>query len=292
MPQPTFCPRLACVCCAALVALAGCQTTHPKKLADVLNPAEIAKMIAPSNVRNWMPALAVMPTAQQNGNWLTVHNIRNCEYLSDRDCVVRHYDKTFDLYRLQGVDFIVVPFKDKPSLAHTMVSFSFGDEGYLAVSIEARLEEGETYAPLKGALRQYELMYVVADERDVIGLRAKHRRDNVYLFHSRASPEQARVLLVDMLARANKLAAQPEFYDTFSNNCTTNLVDHVNRLSPGRVPPNIAILLPGYADRLAYDLGLLDTRLTFEQAKRQANITRLASRHDDSPDFSRKIRQL
>jgi hypothetical protein len=290
--RPTFSRNLAWASCLAVLVLAGCKTTAQRKLTDVLSPAEITKMSAPSNLRTWAPSLAVMPTAERNGAWLLVHNIRNCQYLNDRDCVVRHYDKTFDLGKLQGVDFIIVPFKDTPSLAHTMLSFAFGDEGHLAISIEARLEDGETYSPLKGMLRQYELMYVVADERDVIGLRAKHRRDDVYLFHSRATPQQAQVLLLDMLSRANKLAGQPEFYDTFANNCTTNLVDHVNRLSPGRVPTSIGTLLPGYADRLAYDLGLLDTQLPFEKAKRKADITRLANRNLDNPDYSRKIRQL
>jgi hypothetical protein len=146
--------------------------------------------------------------------------------LSENDYIVRHYDKTFDLNRLDSVDFLVVPFKEAPNLAHTMLSFGFGGNDYLVVSVEARMEEGQSYSPVKGLMRQYELMYVVADERDVIPLRTKHRDVDVYLYRTRATPEQARMLLVDMMARVNKLAFEPEFYDTFTNNCTTNIVPH------------------------------------------------------------------
>lgn len=282
---------LGLVVLAAIASAAGCHSKRPAEIADVLSGEELARAISPSNYRAWIPAQAVPPTAELRGDLLTVHNIRNCQYLNADDYVVRYYDKTFDLHRLRSVDFITVPFQESPTLAHTMLSFGFDDQEFLAVSIEARYEQGETYSPLKGALRQYELIYVVADERDVIGLRAKHRKDDVYLYRTRATPELARALLLDVLARANKLAAQPEFYDALSNNCTTNIVAHVNRVRPGRVPLDVGVLLPGYADRLAYDLGLLDTQLPFEKLKSQAKIDRVASRYAEDPDFSRRIRQ-
>jgi hypothetical protein len=275
---------------AMTAAAAGCRS-QPADLTDVLTGDELARTWAPSNYRTWIPAQAVLATAELRGDSLTVRNIRNSQYLNADDYVVRYHDKTFDLRKLRSVDFVTVPFQDSPTLAHTMLSFGFDDGDFLAVSVEARYEEGETYSPVKGALRQYELIYVVADERDVIVLRAKHRKDDVYLYRTRATPELARALLLDVMARANKLSAEPEFYDALSNNCTTNIVAHVNRVQPGRVPMNVGMLLPGYADRLAYDLGLLDTQLPFEKLKRQAQIDRVASRYADEPDFSRRIRQ-
>jgi hypothetical protein len=275
-----------------LVVLSGCANPGSQAtVTEVLSPDELAKMIAPSNYRRWEPSLAVLPYAELQGSQLVVHNIRNCKYLSENDYIVRHYDKTFDLYQLRSLDFITVPFKEAPALAHTMVSFDFGDQGHLAVSAEVRLEQGESYSPVKGAMRQYELMYVVADERDVIPLRTRHRDVDVYLYRTRATPEQARTLLLDTMARVNKLAVEPEFYDTFSNNCTSNIVHHVNRLKPGRVPLDIGVLLPGYSDRLAYNLGLLDTNQPFEQARKRAHINRLANRYADDEDFSQKIRR-
>lgn len=275
---------------ALTAAMIGCRS-QPTDLADVLSGDELARTWAPSNYRTWIPAQSVLAAAELRGDSLTVRNVRNCQYLTADDYVVRYYDKTYDLRKLRTVDFVTVPFQESPTLAHTMLSFGFDGGDFVSVSVEARYEQGETYSPVKGALRQYELIYVIADERDVIGLRAKHRKDDVYLYRTRATREMARALLLDVMARANKLAAEPEFYDALSNNCTTNIVAHVNRVQPGRVPLNVGTLLPGYADRLAYDLGLLDTQLPFEKLKRQAKIDRVAARYAEEADFSQRIRQ-
>jgi hypothetical protein len=290
-----FCyhPLFALTTALALLSplASGCQSSRPTKLTQVLTGAELAKTAAPSNLRDWVPNLAVLPRAEVRGDRVTIYNLRNTKYLTADDYIVRHYDKTFDLQQLRTVDFLVVPFKDAPTMAHTMLSFGFGEEGHVALSVEARLEEGEKYSPVGGALRQYELMYVLADERDVILLRTRFRKDDVYLYRTKATPEQARWLFLDVLARVNKLAVQPEFYDTFANNCTTNIVAHINRLRPGRVPLDIGVVLPGYADRLAYDLGLVDTEFSFEKTRRNALISHVANRAEDGVDFSEKIRR-
>jgi hypothetical protein len=290
--RPVSIHPVSCVASMLVLAvLSGCATRRPPtKLTDFLSQEELERAVTPSNHRRWEPYLAVLPYAELQGQQLTVRNIRNCKYLSENDYIVRHYDKTFDLSRLEAVDFLVVPFKDAPSLAHTMLSFGFGGNDYLAVSVEARMEEGQSYSPIKGLMRQYELMYVVADERDVIPLRTEHRDVEVYLYRTRATPEQARMLLLDMMARVNKLAVEPEFYDTFTNNCTTNIVSHINRMAPGKIGPNVGVLLPGLSDRLAYDLGLLDTTDTFERTKQRALVNRRANRYVAAADFSAKIR--
>ncbi|MCL6501283.1 MAG: DUF4105 domain-containing protein [Pirellulales bacterium] len=259
--------------CLLLVLLAGCKVWRP------------------SNDRLWSADQAVLPYAEIDGNRVTIHNIRNCTYRSETDYTVEHYDRTFDLSELETVDFIVVPFAEAPQLAHTMLSFGFGGRDYLACSVEIRKEMGETYSPIKGMLRQYELMYVLGDERDLVLLRTNHRLSEVYLYRSRATPQQARELFLDVLARVNKLYEQPEFYNALTNNCTTNIVQHVNRLAPGRVPYGLAVLLPGYSDRYAYDLGLLDTDASFEETRARAKINMAAWLYRDAPDFSVRIRQ-
>lgn len=276
---------------AAFLLAAGCRATQPESVLSVLTAEELSRAAMPSNHRNWVPAQAVLPYSERQGRQLTVHNVRNCLHLGPEDYIVRHDDRTYDLDRLEGIDFIVVPFKDAPSLAHTMLSFDFRDQGSLACSVEVRLEDGETYSPVKGALRQYELMYVLADERDVIGLRAKHREDKVYVYATRATPEQSRAILLDVMARVNKLSVEPEFYDTFTNNCTTNLVTHINRVAPGRIPANLGVVLPGYADQWAFELGLLQPRGSFAETRKRAEVSGLASRYVESPDFSDRIRR-
>lgn len=247
-------------------------------------------MLSPSNARNWAPDQAVLARAEVEGAQVRIHNIRHCAYRTVSDYTVRHYDKTYNLNELNSVWFFVVPFPELPALAHTMLSFGFADRDYLAVSVEVRKEQSESYAALTGMLNQFEIMYVVGDERDLVALRSNYRLNEVYMYRARATPEQVRTLFLDVIGRVNKLAAEPEYYNTLTNNCTTNIMQHVNRLKPDTVPYNWRVLLPGQSDRLAYDLGLLDTNLSFEETKRRARINEPAYQWRDSPDFSVAIR--
>lgn len=264
-----------------LLATAGC--------------APLSKAITPSNFRDWEPDQAVLPYAEFRGNEVVVHNVRNCQYFDENTYVVEHEDRTYNLDDVRRVDFIVAPFANMPRLAHTMLSFEFAPPHsppqHLACSIEIRKEKGETYAAWKGSARQYELMYVLADERDVVELRTNYRGEDVYLYRTTATPEQARLLLIDVLARTNELASRPEFYDTFTNNCTTNLVTHVNRIKPNRLKYDYRVLLPGYSDKLAFDEGLIEARGTFEETKTEAFLNAKALAAAGRPDFSQLIRR-
>jgi hypothetical protein len=133
-------------------------------------------------------------------------------------------------------------------------------------------------------------MYVLADERDVVRLRTEQRDSDVYIYRTRATPEQSRKLFVDVMRRVNSLKRRPEYYDTLMNNCTTNIVAHVNYLQPGRVPWGLGILLPGYSDRLAYQLGLLVDHGSFEETRRRALVTKRADGQTGSVQFSQMIR--
>lgn len=249
--------------------------------------------LRPSNERDWSPDQAILPSAEysESGERVTIRNIRNCDYKSEMNYEVHHYDKTYDLTKLKTVDFIRVPFSSTPDLAHTMLSFGFDDREYLAVSVEIRKEKGETYQPVLAGMNKYEITYVVGDEHDLIGVRTEHRLNDVYLYPTNASPKEVRALFDDVMARVNKLTDEPEFYNTITNNCTTNLVDHVNHLRPGLVPYDYRVLLPGYSDRLAYDVGLLRREATFEQTRDKARVTDLAYRYREADDFSVQIRR-
>ena len=248
-------------------------------------------VVGPSNDRDWARDQARLSTADFDGHLVHVHNIRNCSYQTAEEFTVDYYDKTYDLERLRTVNFIMVPFTDYPDGAHTFLSFGFDDDQYVAISVEIRREKGEYYEVLGALMNQYELMYVVGDERDLIQLRSNVRLEDVYLYRATASPAQVRTLFVDMLERANELAKKPEYYHLVTNNCTTNIMAHVNRISPGRVPYTYEVLLPGYSDRLAYRLGLIAQDESFERAKEKARINRLAYAHRESPEFSKLIRR-
>jgi hypothetical protein len=249
------------------------------------------KSVKPSNERVWSSDQAIMPVVYLEGEKAEIQNIRNARYRTIDDYDLDYYDKTFDLRKIKSVDFIVVPFNDTPGIAHTMISFGFEGDQYLVNSVEIRREKGEKYSPIKGFFRQYELIYVLADERDLIPKYANHYKCEVYVYRSTATPEQARELFVDVMNRANKLRVEPEFYDTLANNCTTNIRRHINHLKPDRVPYDYRVLLPGYSDALAYDLGLIQPHGSFAETKEYAKVNYQAYLYREDPSFSKKIRR-
>jgi len=248
-------------------------------------------LVRPSNDRNWNTDQAVLPEAFFNGDFVEIKNIRNFKYRSTTDYDVDYYDKTFDLNDLETVWYVVEPFSDFAGSAHTFLSFGFADNEYLSVSVEIRKEKEETFSALKGLFRNYEIMYVIADEKDAIKLRSNYRKDKVYLYPVQVSEEKRRELFVGMLERANDLKEKPEFYNTITNTCTTNIVSHVNYITPDRVPFSFKVLLPGYSDKLAYDLGLIPTDESFEEVRAKHLINDKAEKYGEDPDFSIKIRE-
>lgn len=246
--------------------------------------------VRPSNNRDWNTDQAILPEITIQGDEVKIKNIRNFEYRTTTDYTPRYYDKTFYIDQIKSVDYMVEPFSTNPGAAHTLLSFGFENGDYVAISVEIRKEKGETFSALKGLLRRYELMYVIADERDVIKLRSNYRKDQVFLYPIRTSKENIKNLFLDMLARAQKLQDKPEFYNTLTSTCTTNIVGHVNDLVPGRIPFDYRILMPGYSDTFAYELGLIDTDLSFEEARKKFNINERAEMYADSPEFSKMIR--
>lgn len=247
-------------------------------------------VVRPSNNRDWSPDTARMASAVFIDNSVKIKNVRNAQYRSTTDYDVQWENRTYDLQKLESVWFIVEPFSDWRGPAHTFLSFGFGNGEYIAVSVEIRKEKGESFSPIGGLLRQYELIYVIGDEHDLIGLRANYRHDNVYLYKVKATPEKMHELFISMLKRANAVAKQPEFYNTLTNTCTTNIVEHINVIAPGRIPLSYKTLLPAYSDELAFDLDLIDTQLSKDQFRAAHKINKMAKLHADSVNFSEAIR--
>ena len=247
--------------------------------------------LAPSNDREWQPDLAKLAHATIDGDRVTVHNIRNVDYRSEFDYTLAWYDKSFDLSKLEGVDLVAVYWMG-PAIAHIFVSFAFAGGDHLAISIEARKEKGEGYSILKGFFRQYELYYVVADERDVIRLRTNYRQDppeDVYVYQIRGSVDNGRRLFTAYINKINDLNRSPEFYNTLTTNCTTNIWVH-SKVNPEHPPFSWKILASGYVPQYLYETGKLDTRLPFAELQRSAYVNPQAKAADAAPDFSQRIR--
>lgn len=246
----------------------------------------------PTNDRDWNEDQKILPTAIIEDDLVKIENVRNFSYESTTSYTPEYYDKTYDLNKLEKVWYIVEPFSGIPGSAHTFLSFEFEDQEFVSISVEIRKEKGEAYHPVKGLFNKYELMYVIADERDVIKLRSNYRKDLVYVYPVRTTTEKAKQLFLDMVTRANELNKNPEFYNTITNTCTTNIVDHINKITPKKVPLfSLRILLPANSDKLAYELGLIDTDLSFEEARQRFYINDKAIKYADDPEFSVKIRE-
>jgi hypothetical protein len=248
--------------------------------------------IQPSNDRAFRAEEAVLPYAEIDRDLVTVHNIRNFQYRTETDFTPAYYDKTFDLSRLDSVDLIAVYWMG-PDIAHIMLSFGFAGEDYLAISIEARKEQGEGYSTLDGFFRHYELFYVVADERDAIGVRAIHRNDppeDVYLYRLVGPVENARRVFLAYIEKINSLRERPEFYNTITTNCTTSIWMHTS-MNPGRLPWSWKILVSGHVPEYLYETARLDTHFSFEELRERGHVNERAREAGDTAlDFSQRIR--
>ena len=248
-------------------------------------------VVSPSNNRDWVADNAVLSYADIKGDEVIIHNVRSNVYRSTLDFDSHYYDETYDLNKLYAVDFIVAPFH--PPSAHTFMSFGFEDGKHVAISIEARREKDESYDIFKGMLRQFEMIYVIADEADVIKLRTNYRDDGtVYMYPIKVSKEKAKALFLDMLNKVNELKDKPEFYNTITNNCTSALVKHVNNIADPEAQIGFSwkYVLPAYAGNLAYDMGLINDTGTFEELQKKYSIKAKAISCQDVVDFSKCIR--
>lgn len=247
--------------------------------------------IEPSNEHGWQTDVAVLPYATIEGEVVTVHNIRNFDYRSETDYTPAYYDRRFDLHKLEGVDLVAVYWMG-PAIAHIFVSFAFAGGDHLAISIETRKEKGEDYSTIKGFFRQYELYYVVADERDVIRLRTNYRHDppeDVYVYRLQGPLENARRIFLEYMSKITALKIRPEFYNTLTTNCTTNIWFHT-LVNPEHLPFSWKILVSGYVPEYLYEAGRLDTRMPFAELQRRAHINARAETADNTTDFSSRIR--
>ncbi len=280
---------------AALPALAQPGRRRPALLGFVCLFAVVLAWyfsIEPSNDRDWVTENAVLARATIDGNIVTVHNIRNFAYRTETDFTPAYYDKRFDLDQLEGVD-LVATYWMGPHIAHVFLSFAFAGGEHLAISIEARKEKGEGYSTIDGFFRRYELHYVVADERDLIGLRTNFRQDppeQVYLYRVKGNLDAMRRVFLEYVHQINALAARPEHYNSLTTNCTTNIWLN-SKVNPQHLPFSWQILASGHVPAFLYEHDRLVTGgLPLAELQRASLVNPRARAVAVSEDFSRRIR--
>ena len=289
---PWFWPRLLLAIVFAALAVWALWLSRPRRwlVFGGLFLAVVAWWIsiAPSHDRLWRPEVAVIPRAHIDGDRVRLTGVRNFEYRSVDDFTVRYEEREYQLSRLTGIDFYV-SYWSEGLVGHTFLSFMFDNAAPLNISIETRPEIGEGFNPIASLFKQFELIYVVGDERDIVGVRTNHRNETVYLYRLNSSADDARRLLIVYLERINEIADRPEFYHLLSNSCTINIIRYANAAGrEGRF--DIRHLLNGLIDSYLYRSGRIDTSLPFDELRRRSLINAAAQAAGDSSDFSNRIR--
>jgi hypothetical protein len=247
----------------------------------------------PNNNHQWKVGFDVLPEIKIDSTEVTINNIRNFKHVSDDSFIVDYYNRIYVLDKLESLWFVLSPFADKwRGPAHSFLSFGFSDSQYISISVEARKEVGESYSIIGGIFKKFELMYVIADERDLIGLRTVIWDDDVLVYPIRTGKDNIRKLFIDVLKRAKKLQTEPEFYNTIWSNCTSNLYDHVNKIWPGRLPGGWKLVITGYSDELVYENDLVETSLPLDEARAFFKVNDRAKKYFGLDEFSVGIRKF
>ena len=245
--------------------------------------------LKPSNDGAWQPDVAQTAWADINGDVITVHNVRNCEYRTETDFTPRWETRTVQLSHIEGMD-VAINYWGSPWISHPIVSFQFSDALPLCFSIETRKTIGQSYSTVRGFYRRYTLIYIVADERDCIRLRSNYRGEDVYLYRTLASPDQARQRFREYINTLNALHEHPRWYNAVTSNCTTAI--RAQRAADKRAPWDWRMLINGKADEMLYQHHAIATcGLPFSELKQRSLINQRARAADNDPDFSRLIRE-
>jgi len=244
--------------------------------------------LEPRNDRNWQPYLERTPRMQVRDGILHVRNLRNFDHHSATEFTPHWETRTYDLSELRGVD-LFLSYWGPRWIAHTIASWDFGDGGHLAISIETRMEEDEEYSAVRGFFRQYEIYYVVGDERDLVRWRTNPRQEDVYLYRLAIPPQLARRILLAYAEEIESVALEPEWYNALSDNCTTSIRHRVVRAG-GADPWDWRLLLNGKLDELLYERASVDTRLPFAELRERSWISGRARTLAETASFSEEIR--
>lgn len=249
--------------------------------------------IKPTHEKDWNIDHAKLPHAEINGDMIKIYNIRNFKYKDETIISPDFYNKTFDLKKLSKVYYVVSHFANFNGIAHTFLSFEFDDDKYISLSIEARrTKKQKEYSLLKGFFKQYEMIYVLGDENDILKVRTNIRKERVHFYPVNATPQKVREMFLAIIKRVNKIYTEAEFYNTADNNCTNNLVNHVVEITNHKIPWSYKIFLPGYSDKLAYQMNFIPTDKSFREIKKRYLIDNEKLINSNGENYSKAVRKL
>lgn len=243
----------------------------------------------PTNDGPWKALYQNLASAEIAGDSVEITNFRRARYdATGQPETINWESRSVDLAALEEVWFGISVFAE-PGLAHTFLSFDFGDGDPVVISVEARQRPDQSYGVVTGLLDGFQLIYVMADERDIIGVRTHLRHEEVFFQPLSIRRETGVALFRDMLARANGLVDQPEFYNTLTSNCTNSLIRDAD-FPAWRRYLDWRMMLPGYSDRIAYEFDILDQRYLLADLRAVARLDP-ATYVLEAPDMSAQIRK-
>jgi hypothetical protein len=247
--------------------------------------------MTPNPNEDWITKHARMPHLEIAGDKVSVNNVRDYTWRTESDFTPGYRDRVYDVSTLNTMYFALSPIFDLEPVAHVWVCFGFSDGKHVAVSVEARGVNGRPFGLFPSMFRQFQLIYVVGEERDVIGMRVVARQAEVRFYPVRATPDRMRALFLDMMDRAHSLEEHPEYYNLFANNCMNNITYHIRRMGGPPLPNELRLLLTGFSDRLAFDYGFLDTDLPFEKAREAYRIDQCMRDAPLDESYSQRLRE-
>ncbi len=248
-------------------------------------------LFRPSHDRDWELGQEKLPHIEFSDGKIIVKNFRNFDWLKEGEAVTNYETRIFNEDDLNSVDVFISHFSDFEGLAHIFISFGFKDNEHLVVSLETRREKNEEFSPLLGILRQYEIIYVVGSESDIVGLRTDVRRERVYLYDTKATPKQARDLFKVLAVDINDVYNKPRIYNTLTNNCTNGITRRVEDVTDIDFPLSWKTILPGYFDEVLYKMKIIDTSSDFTEVKNRHLIDN-DKVDKNSPDYSLELRRF
>lgn len=246
--------------------------------------------VVPDPNQEWAPEQALQPVVSIDGDKVHVSHVRNFTWHTASEFTPGFYDRTYDLNKLNSMYYVVASMPKWEAVAHVFVCFGFSDGQHVAVSVEGRRRKGIPYRVIPSLFRQYQMIYIIGDERDVVGLRGAVWKDPVFFYPANTTNERKRAIFVDMMKRADSLEDHPEFYNLFFNNCMNNITYHLRRLGGRPLPHDLRLLLTGLSDRVAHRLGYIDTDLPFEKARRAFRVDQWMQTTPLDEGFSQRLR--
>jgi len=244
----------------------------------------------PTNLKDWRPEQSVLAWTEKNENLIKFHNIRNFKFKSENDFKFNYYDKEFNINEIKTVDLVFQPFKKIPLGAHVFLSFGFDDGSYVSISIEARRKEKVKFSPFKGLLNNFELIYIVADEKDIMKFRPLYLKDKVYILPLKIRKRKIQKLFIDICNKINQIKEKPEFYNTFKNSCSTLVLKHLYNNGIIKKDKAWSALFPVFLDRWAHKSGLLKGTSSLSRIKDKHYINDKVKEFEEDENFSQKIR--